>query len=152
MPLGGACASQAVAGEIDSVRVVNDAIEDGVGIGGIADQLVPFVDGDLAGDDGRSAAIAFFENLEQVMTSGGIERLEAPVVEDEQLHAAECTLDAGIATIAAGEREIGEQLGNALVEDGTIVATGFVAERRGKPAFADAGRARNIVPKNSGSQ
>jgi hypothetical protein len=105
-----------VAGEIDPVRVVDDAIEDGVGIGGLADQLVPLVDGDLAGDDRRSAAVAFFENLEQVMTSGGIERLEPPVVEDKQLHAAECALDAGIATIAAGEREIGEQLGNALVE------------------------------------
>ena len=40
-----------MAGEIDPVSVVDDAIEDGVGVGGIADQLVPFVDGDLAGDD-----------------------------------------------------------------------------------------------------
>jgi hypothetical protein len=63
------------------------------------------------------------------VTSGGIKGLETPVVEDEQLHAAERPLDAGIATIAAGEREFGEQLGNALVEDGAVVATGFVAER-----------------------
>ncbi len=41
-----------MAGEVDPVRVVDDAIEDGVGVGGIADQLVPFVEGDLAGDDG----------------------------------------------------------------------------------------------------
>jgi len=88
--------------------------------GGIADQLVPFVDGDLAGDDRRSAAVAFFEDFEEVVTSGGIERLESPVVKDEQLHAAERALDAGIATVAAGEREIGEQLGNALVEDGGL--------------------------------
>jgi hypothetical protein len=40
-----------VAGEIDPVSVVDDAIDDSVGVGGIADQLVPFVDGDLAGDD-----------------------------------------------------------------------------------------------------
>jgi hypothetical protein len=40
-----------VAGEIDPVRVVDNAIEDGVGVGGIANQFVPFVDGDLAGDD-----------------------------------------------------------------------------------------------------
>jgi hypothetical protein len=48
---GGARAPQAVAGEIDAVGVVHDAIEDGVGVGRIADQIVPFVDGDLAGDD-----------------------------------------------------------------------------------------------------
>jgi hypothetical protein len=64
----------------------------------------------------------FFENLEQIVTSGGIKGLETPVVEDEQLHAAERPLDAGIATIAGGEREVGEQLGNALVENGAIVA------------------------------
>jgi hypothetical protein len=37
----GARASQAVAGEIDPVGVVDEAIEDGIGVGGIADQLVP---------------------------------------------------------------------------------------------------------------
>jgi len=40
-----------VAGEIDPLRVVNDAIENGVSVGRIADQPVPFVDRDLAGDD-----------------------------------------------------------------------------------------------------
>ena len=76
-------ASQAVPGEIDPVRVVDEPIEDGIGVSGIADQLVPFVDGYLAGDDRRSAAIAFFENLEQFVTCGGIEGLESPVIEDE---------------------------------------------------------------------
>ena len=117
-----------MAGEINPVRVVDDAIEDGVGVGWIADQLVPFVEGDLAGDDRRSAAVTLFENLEQVVTCGGVKRIEPPVVEDEQLHAAERALDAGVATVAPGEGEIGEQLGNALVENGAIVATGFVAE------------------------
>jgi len=98
---------------------------------------VPFVDGDLGGDDRRSAAIAFFEDFEEVVTSDAVEGLETPVVENEQLNAAERPLDACIATIAAGEREIGEQLGNALVEDGAIVATGFVAERGGEPTLAE---------------
>ena len=102
--------------------------------------VVPFVDRDLAGDDGRSAAVAFFEDFEEVVAGGGIERLETPIVEDEQLHAAERPQDAGVATIAAGEREVGEELGDALIEDGAVVATGFVAERTGKPTFADAGR------------
>jgi hypothetical protein len=117
-----------VTGEIEPVRVVDDAVEDCIGVGGIADQLVPFVDGDLAGDDRRSAAVAFFENLEEVVARGSVERLEPPVVEDEELHATERALDAGIATIAAGEREVSEQLGNALVEDGAVIAAGLVAE------------------------
>jgi hypothetical protein len=64
-----------VAGEIDPLRVVNDAIENGVSVGGIADQLVPFVDRDLAGDDRRSPTVAFFEDFEKVMAGGGIPRL-----------------------------------------------------------------------------
>jgi hypothetical protein len=56
-----------VAGEIDPVRVVDDAIENGVSVGGIADQLMPFVDWDLAGDDRGSPTVAFFEDFEEVV-------------------------------------------------------------------------------------
>jgi hypothetical protein len=63
---------------------VNDAIEDGVGVGRIAYQLAPFVDEELAGDGRRSAAGAFFEYLEQAVPRGGVERLETPIVKDEQ--------------------------------------------------------------------
>jgi hypothetical protein len=36
--------------------IVDEAIEDGVGVGRVADDLMPFVDGDLTGEDGRAAA------------------------------------------------------------------------------------------------
>src|SRR5437764_13510254 len=77
-----------MAGEIDPLRVVNDAIENGVSVGAIADQLVAFVDRDLAGDDRRSPTVAFFEDFEEVVAGGGIERLKTPIIEDEQLHTA----------------------------------------------------------------
>ena len=34
-------AAQALAGEFDAMRVVHEAVEDGVGVGGVADDLVP---------------------------------------------------------------------------------------------------------------
>ena len=117
-----------MAGEIDPLPVVNDAIENGVSVGGIADQLVPFVDRDLAGDDRRSPTVAFFEDFEEVVAGGGIERRKTPIIEDEQLHTAERPQQACIPAITARKREVGEQLWNALVEDRSIVATGFVAE------------------------
>jgi len=46
--------------------VVDEAIEDGVGVGRVADDLVPFVDRDLAGEDGRSAVVAFFEDFVEI--------------------------------------------------------------------------------------
>ena len=63
------------------------------------------------------------------MTRGGVEGLETPVIEDEQLYPTERPQDAGITAITAGEREVCEELGKALVEDGAVVAAGFVAER-----------------------
>ena len=54
--------------------------------------------------------------------------------------AVEAAHDAGIAAVAARQGEIGEQLGDALIEHGAVVAAGLVAEGAGKPTFADAGR------------
>jgi hypothetical protein len=42
----GASASQALAGEVDPMGVVNEVVEDGVGISRVANEGVPFVDRD----------------------------------------------------------------------------------------------------------
>jgi len=121
--------------------VVDDAVEDGVGDGGFADDGVPSVDRDLAGDEGGAAAAALLDDLQEIATLVGPERLEPPVVEDEQADLAEPLHQPWITAVAAGQREVGEQLGDALIEDGVIVAAGLVAERAGEPGFTDAGRA-----------
>jgi hypothetical protein len=69
--------------------VVDDAVENGVGVGRVADDLVPFVDRDLAGEDGRAAAVAFFEDFVEVAAGAGVERIETPIVQDEELGAVE---------------------------------------------------------------
>src|SRR5205085_1995322 len=118
----GAPAPQAVAGEIDAMGVVNQPIEDGVGISRVADEGVPFVDRNLAGEDGRATSVAFLEDFVEVTTGTGIERFEAPVVEDEELDAGEAAQDAGISAVTAGEREFRKQLGNPLIENRAVVA------------------------------
>jgi hypothetical protein len=127
---------------------VNDAVEDCVGIGWIADHRVPALDGELAGDDGGAPPVAFFENLQEVMTGLCVERLESPIVEDEELDAAERADDPRVATVASGERQLAEQLGDALIENRSIIPAGLVAECTGEPTLADTGRAREILPKN----
>src|ERR1700712_3102325 len=74
------------------------------------------------------------------MTRGGGERLQPPIVEDEQVDATEIAQDPRMAAVAARQREILEQPGCALVEDGSIVTAGFMAERGCQPTFPDAGR------------
>src|SRR6476660_2181304 len=97
----------------------------------VADDLMPFVDRDLAGQDGRAAAVAFFEDFVKIAAGDGIERIEATIVENEELGAGEGSHDAGMAAVAAGQREIGEQLGDALIEDRTVIAAGLMAESTG---------------------
>lgn len=120
--------------------VMNETIEDDVGVGRIADDLVPSFDGDLAGDDGRLSAVSFFEDLHEIMAPGIVERLEAPVIEDQELRSRDGPHDAGVATIAAPRREVGEELGYALIEDGAIIAAGAVADGGRQPTLPDPGR------------
>src|ERR1700691_4110192 len=119
--------------------VVDEAVKDGVGIGRGAGDLVPFVDGDLAGEDGGSAAVAFFEDFVDVAAGAGVERIEPPIVEDEELGASEAAHDAGMAPVAASERQFGEELGYSLIENRAVVAAGLVSEGTGKPTLSDAG-------------
>jgi len=44
--------------------------------------MMPTGYGKLAGDDGRTTAVAFLEDLEQIVARERIERFQAPVVEE----------------------------------------------------------------------
>jgi hypothetical protein len=51
--------------------VVDEAIQDGVGVGGIADDFVPGGQRELGGDDRRPATVPLFEDFEQIVTGAG---------------------------------------------------------------------------------
>lgn len=67
----------AIVAGLDNVAVMGQSVEQR---GGHADQRVPLIDGELAGDDGGAAAVAVLQDLQEVVAGRGIERLEAPVV------------------------------------------------------------------------
>jgi hypothetical protein len=79
------------------MRVVDEAVQDGVGVSRVPNNLVPGGQRELGGDDRRSAPVSLLEDFEQVVTSARIERFEAEVVEDEQIGAAEGFDQAGMA-------------------------------------------------------
>lgn len=94
--------------------VVDQTVEYCVGDGGVADDVVPSVDRELAGDDGGGVAVAVLEDREQIAALGGGERREAPVVGDQQLDTGNGFEGAGVAAIAAGERERLEEARDAV--------------------------------------
>ena len=126
--------------------VVDEAVEDGVGQRGVADHVVPTVDRELAGDEGRGALVAVVDDLQQIAALLGGERCQAPIVEDEQLDAGEALEQAGIATVGARQGEVFEQPGQPQIEGGAVVAAGLVGERAGEPGLADAARSSVILP------
>ena len=67
--LGGLLA-QRIAAQLEPVGIVDYAIQDRVGEGRIADQVVPAIDRDLAGDQRGAAAVALLDDLEQVAALG----------------------------------------------------------------------------------
>ncbi|MGY3146591.1 hypothetical protein ACVWYQ_003590 [Bradyrhizobium sp. USDA 3397] len=89
------------------MAVVDQPVEHGIGIGGVADQGMPLIDSQLAGDDGGTAAVAILEDLQEIMAGGSIERLEPPIVKDQEIDAAERAQQALMAAIAAGHDELG---------------------------------------------
>ena len=121
------------------MRVVDKAVQDGVGVSGIANDLVPSSERELGGDDRRPAAVTLFEDFEQIVTGAGIEGFEAEVVENEEIGAAEGFDQARMAPVAAGERQALAELWPAMIEDGAVVAAGFLADGASQPAFPDAG-------------
>ena len=118
---------------------MNKAIQDGVAEGGVADNVVPMFDGDLAGDDGRGATVAIIKDLQKDAPFGGIENRQPPIIENEELNAPEGFEHAAIAAVAPSQGERLEQARDAMILDRTIVAAGLVAEGTGNPALAQAG-------------
>jgi hypothetical protein len=108
---------------------------------------MPCGQGKLRGDDRGPAAVSLLEDFEEVMTGAGVEGLEAEVVEDKEIGPAEGLDETRMPAVASSERQILTELGPAMIEDGTVVAAGFLADGAGKPAFADAAGAneREIV-------
>ncbi len=69
-----------------------------------------------------------------------VERLHAPIIQDQQMDVTEGALKPGIAAVAVSKSKICEQAWDAPIEDRAVIAAGLVAECTGQPAFADAGR------------
>ena len=126
--------------------IVHEAVQNGVGISGVANDLMPGGQRELGGDDRRSAAVSLLEDFEQIVTGAGVERFEAEVVENEQIGSAEGFDEARMAAVASGERQVFAELRPAMIEDGSIVATGLLADGAGEPALADAGRNGRMMP------
>lgn len=71
------------------MRVVDEAIEDGIGERGIGNALMPVGDRQLSRHQGSALPIAVVQDLEQISSLDRTERIAQPVIKDQEAHLAE---------------------------------------------------------------
>src|SRR5207249_11551367 len=71
--------------ERKTMGIMHEAVEDSVGEGRIADDLVPGIDRQLAGDQRRAGAITVLDDLHEVAPLVGREPVWAPVIKNQQI-------------------------------------------------------------------
>ena len=124
---------------------MDEPVEDGVGEGGVAEQVMPLLDGKLAGDECGTGGVSVLEEFEEVAAMVGVEGGESEVVEDDEVELGEGGEELGIGAVAAGDGDVVEQARESQVQRGESVAARLMGERTGKPGLAHAGQASDIL-------
>ena len=125
--------------EIDTVRVVDEPVEDSIAESRVTDEVVPVFDGDLACEDGAAPGIAVVEDFEEVVPPLAREGSEPPVIEDEQPGLGEPLDELGIGTVASGEGEFIEKPGEPVVTRRDPDSAGLMTESAGDVGLPGAG-------------
>src|SRR5262245_10638024 len=125
--------------EHKAVGVVEEAIADGVGQRGLADEGVPLSDGKLAGQDGGAGAVPVVQQFEEVSAILRGEGVEAPVVDEQDVDAGEPGEQAEVGAVGAGQGELMEEARGATVEGPETFATGLLGEGAADEGLAGAG-------------
>ncbi len=122
-------------GQRDAVRVMDEAIEDGVAKRGVADEFVPVVHGHLAGYESRAPTGSIFDHFEEIAAFAIAERGEPPVIQDEQVGLGELLQEPSVRSITARNRQLAEESRQTDVADHVPLAARTVAERTGQPGL-----------------
>lgn len=76
---------------------------------GIADDFMPVLQGELAGDQGGLPTMPILEDFEEIPTLGIGERVEAVVVEDEEFGLLQAVHDPRIRSIRPSQGKLSEE-------------------------------------------
>ena len=118
--------------QFDPVCRVHDAIEERVRDCRISHVVVPVFDGQLAGDDRRSRAMAVLDDLEHVASLLVAQRRDPPVVEHEDVDLREATEQPRVRAVGVRESELLDEPRHAAIRDAVARAASLLRERAGE--------------------
>ena len=70
----------------DGIGIMDNAVTDGIRQGWVTNLLVPATDFELRAEDGGCLLVAALGDLQQVTGLGIFQRIQQPLVQDEQFH------------------------------------------------------------------
>lgn len=124
--------------QFDSVCIVYEPVEDGVGQRGVAHVVVPELEGKLAGDDGGGAAVAVLEDLQEIPTIAVAHGGKSQVIDEQDVDLGDPGKELAVAAVGAGQGELLEETGAADVEGAVAFAAGLVGQGAGDEGLAHA--------------
>src|SRR6476620_11326970 len=123
--------------------VMHEAVEDRVGEGRIAYDLVPGIERQLAGDQRRAGAITVLDDLHEVAPLVGGEPVWAQVIKDQQIGLGKRAEQTREAAVSVSQFKIGKEAWHASVMHRIAITAGFLRQRATEPRLADAARPRD---------
>ena len=111
-----------IAAHLDAMGVMDQAVEDAVGGGGIPDLLMPAGYRKLRGQNRRARLVAILADLPEVAALSFGQRCHGPVIDHQHVDAAELDEKITQTPIGPRDRQIAEQRGGACAERGVAVA------------------------------
>ena len=122
------------------MSVVDEAVEDRVGEGGVTDGFVPVLEGELAGDQGGLPTRPVLDDLKEIAAFDFGEGDEAEVVEDEESGLLKPVQKAGPGAVGTGQGQLFQQTTHAEVAGGESVPAGGLGQRAGDEGLSGSGR------------
>ena len=88
------------------MRIVEEAIADGVGLVRVANDAVPVGDRELAGDQDGGTFAPFLDDFDQVPAFSVAQRGQEPVVDGQQIGFGQTGQDSGVGAVATADRQL----------------------------------------------
>ena len=110
---------------------MNQTVQDGIGQRWISDEIMPVVDGELTGDEGRLQSVPVIEDFEQISSMFVFEGGSTEVVEHQQVSFGQSSHQFGVAAVAFGDNEIPEETRGPGIQGGEAIAAGFMGQSTG---------------------
>ena len=143
---GAAFESPAIVAGLDDVAVVSEAIEKRRGHLGVAEDARPFAEGEIGGDDDRSAFVEPADEMEEELAAGLGEGQIAEFIEDDEVHAGKVIGEPTLASVAGLGFEPIDEIDDIVEPAASAGADAASRNGDGEMSLAGSGRSSDILP------